>query len=158
MIDTEPLLKLIGHCSPKGRRREVFACYNMSLVRANTMARTDDAYFIATEVSSNTFSNAKKKIYAFGHGAIESVQKLATFEAVSDGKAQRDDLVIETLCGGCNLDVSKCLGGYLSCVSGEWSKGREVDREVSQEAWDALKEADRRLQAPYPDDVAEAGW
>ena len=156
MIDTEPLLKLIGHCSPKGRRREVFACLNMSNLRAHRMAIADEAYFIHTEVSSNTFSNAKRKIYAFGHGAIASVQRLATFVAVGD-EAQ-SDLVIERLCGGCNLDVSECLGNYLSCVSGEWPKGREADREVSQEAWDALKEADRRAQAPYPDDVAEAGW
>ncbi len=154
---SESLIELIGHVTPVKSRREVYACH-MSHDRAGYAARGADAFLVNhDDVCPGPFNDSGRKIYVVG-GAIESIQKLPNFETVGDSKAQAEDITIGELCGGCNLDVSDCSGKYLSCASGKWAEGRIADHRVSQEAWDKLKEADRRLQAPYPDDVAEAGW
>ncbi len=57
-------------------------------------------------------------------------------------------------CDGCNLPASDCKGNYLSCVV---TLGLLSDEECTRNAIKNAAAYDARTQAPYPDDVAEAG-
>ena len=63
------------------------------------------------------------------------------------------------MCRGCNLDVSECVGNYLSCAGLRLAGVRHPgDTDATRKAIAAAVAYDKRTQAPYPDDVAEAGW
>lgn len=69
-------------------------------------------------------------------------------------KVAKEEAPKLVMCGGCNLAVGDCKGAYLKCPN---SRSR-LDAHQTEKAIAAAAAYDARTQAPYPDDVAEAGY